>query len=319
MLEFKRSMGMRTAESTCVFSGSRGEVCHIEPLKFEKFSESIVEKLQKNNDSARSSITKKNLDNADILFGKYSMLAMVSFTKIFVVTLRPKLTVLFTYSLIGNARYLPICSWQFVIMQPKNSTNNTKRYMTPVLACARESTIHFFQIDYAKNDKILENSEKSASSNDSQQDYDFMFLLLKKTEYKFKIYNFCWMNAKTLAILDNTEKVHIVDVKTDEILQVLSNLTDSVQLVYNNSFFKSLSTGGYVSKALAYAGENSCYQTFQAYSGSFFMQGKKSIHKFTIQTWSERIDDFVNDNNLDLALDLALSIFKGMIICIFSS
>lgn len=27
MLEFKRTMGVRSADSTCIFSGSRGEVC----------------------------------------------------------------------------------------------------------------------------------------------------------------------------------------------------------------------------------------------------------------------------------------------------
>ena len=75
--------------------------------------------------------------------------------------------------------------------------------------------------------------------------------------------------------------------------------------------FKSLSTGGYVSNALAYAGENACYQTFQSYAGNLYALGKKSITKFYLQTWSDRIDDFLNDKNLDLALDLALSMFKG--------
>jgi hypothetical protein len=111
--------------------------------------------------------------------------------------------------------------------------------------------------------------------------------------------------------LDNTEKLHIVDIRSDEELQVLANLTDQVQLIYNSSFFKSLPTGGYVSKALAFAGENACYQTFQAYSGHLYILGKKSITQFQLQSWSERIDDFLNENNLDLAIDLALAMFKG--------
>jgi len=41
MLEFKRVMGVRSADSVCLFSGSRGEVCDIQPLKFEKFSETL--------------------------------------------------------------------------------------------------------------------------------------------------------------------------------------------------------------------------------------------------------------------------------------
>ena len=111
MLEFKRVMGVRSAESTCIFSGSRGEVCDlnlskvtiffnfsgnffiltlkvcdIAPLRFEKFSENILNKLS--NNSLRNSSIKRNLENINALFSKYSLLAMVSFTKIFVVTLR---------------------------------------------------------------------------------------------------------------------------------------------------------------------------------------------------------------------------------------
>ena len=102
-----------------------------------------------------------------------------------------------------------------------------------------------------------------------------------------------------------------MDIRTDEELQVLNNLTESVQLIYNSSFFKSLSTGGYVSKALAYAGENACYMTFQAYSGHLYILGKKSITQFSLQNWSDRIEDFLAENNLELALDLSLSMLKG--------
>lgn len=92
---------------------------------------------------------------------------------------------------------------------------------------------------------------------------------------------------------------------------MVSNLPEVVQLVYNNSFFKSLSTGGYVSKALAYAGESACYQTFQAYLGQLFMLGNRSVTIFSLQQWSNRIDDFVNDGNLNSALDLALAMYQG--------
>lgn len=92
---------------------------------------------------------------------------------------------------------------------------------------------------------------------------------------------------------------------------MITNLPECVQLVYNNSFFKSLSTGGYVSKALAHAGENACYQTFQEYLGQLFMLGSRSISIFSLQQWSSRIDDFVNDGNLNLALDLAIAMYQG--------
>lgn len=114
--------------------------------------------------NSRTSNVKKNLENIDQVFKTYLLLAMVSFTKIFVVSLRPKLTVLFTYPLHGSVKYLPIINWQFVIMQSNFSisrnknkpnenddsfVNKSKRFVTPILACARESAILFFQIDYS--------------------------------------------------------------------------------------------------------------------------------------------------------------------------
>ena len=322
MLEFKRVMGVRSADSTCLFSGSRGEVCCIEPLRFEKFAESIVDKLSLNSIKT-SSTAKRNLENVSVLFNRYSLLAMASFTKIFVVSLKPKLTVLFTFPLTGNPKYLPIISWQFVIIQK----GDNKRYVTPILACARESTIHFFQVDYIinrnnepspnktneKNSTIEKNSNNDSNNNNQDQNntIQFKFTLLQKLDFKYKIYNFCWLNAKTISILDHTEKLHICDIKSQEELQIMSNLNECVQLVFNSCFFKSLATGGYVSKALAYAGENACYQTFQSYLGQLFMLGTKSVTLFSLQAWSSRIDDFVNDNALDLALNLSLSMYKG--------
>jgi hypothetical protein len=138
----------------------------------------------------------------------------------------------------------------------------------------------------------------------------FKFVILQKCEFKFKIYNFSWLNAKTLAILDETEKIHVCDIRTSQILQTISKLT-SIELVYNGCFFKSLAQGGYVSRALAYAGDNACYQTIQSYLGQMFVLGSKSLTLFALQSWSARIDDFVNDNCLDLALDLALAMYRG--------
>jgi len=147
-LEFKRTMGVRGANSTCLFSGSRGEVCQIEPLKFENFAETLVDKF------SRKSIVKKNLAGVQNLFSKFTLLAMASFTKIFVVTLKPKLTVLFTYPLTADPKYLPILSWQLVVVQkPEMVSENdqkitqSKRFVSPILACARESVILFFQVN----------------------------------------------------------------------------------------------------------------------------------------------------------------------------
>jgi len=73
-LNFRRVMGVRTCDSRCLFSGSRGEVCTIEPLHFP------------------SSV-------ADHPLRDRHLLAMGTLTKIFVVSLRPKTKVLFLHRL----------------------------------------------------------------------------------------------------------------------------------------------------------------------------------------------------------------------------
>ena len=311
MLEFKRVMGVRGANSTCLFSGSRGEVCHIEPLKFDKFSETIMDKLAANSESVPG--IRKNLNNIQSLFNKYTLLAMASFTKVYVVTLKPSLTVLFTYPLAGSLQYLPILSWHLVIVQKADASGKSlsNRFVSPILACARESTIHFFQVDYSQAKYKESNKLDGQTGSGNDLAVRFNFRQLPKCEFKFKILNFSWLNAKTLAILDDAEKVHICDIRSNQVLQVLTNLS-TIQLVYNSCFFKSLATGGYVSKAFSFAGENACYNTIQTYLGQLFMLGSQSIVLFSLQNWSSRIDDFINYNNLDLALDLALAMYKGI-------
>uniref|UniRef100_A0ABI8A9V5 VPS8 subunit of CORVET complex n=1 Tax=Felis catus TaxID=9685 RepID=A0ABI8A9V5_FELCA len=71
-LTFKRVMGVRTCESRCLFSGSKGEVCCIEPLH-----------------------SKPELKDHPIT--QFSLLAMASLTKILVIGLKPSLKVWMTF------------------------------------------------------------------------------------------------------------------------------------------------------------------------------------------------------------------------------
>ena len=64
-----------------------------------------------------------------------------------------------------------------------------------------------------------------------------------------------WFNPKTLVAIDTTERLHLVDVRTEEELEVV-DLVD-IELVYGSSFFKSLATGGNVSQAMVSAGQRS--------------------------------------------------------------
>ena len=57
-----------------------------------------------------------------------------------------------------------------------------------------------------------------------------------------------WVDAYTVAALDPREKVHLLSVKDDSEVEVFD--LSHLELVYNSSFFKSIETGGNVSKAL---------------------------------------------------------------------
>ncbi|CAL8258565.1 unnamed protein product [Lota lota] len=112
-LAFRRVMGMRSCDSRCLFSGSKGEVCCIEPLH-----------------------TPPDLKDHPIT--PYSLLAMGSLTKILVIGLKPSLKVWMTFPYNkSDPSSVPQLAWQFVPAQ--------KAY-NPVLAFCRGNTVHFLLV-----------------------------------------------------------------------------------------------------------------------------------------------------------------------------
>ncbi|ESO93558.1 hypothetical protein LOTGIDRAFT_215952 [Lottia gigantea] len=260
-LEFKRLIGVRTCESKCLFSGSRGEVCVIEPLHMN--------------------YTIKDHPMQDV-----TVLAMASLSKVLLVTLRPNLKVMFMQPLKGDASTLPLLAWQFVVIQ----VSEEDRVIDPVLAYGRDQTIYFYQV-------ICKGPQDIRCSG------------LQKIDLPYKLLSINWMNARTLVTLDKTEKLHVIDVRSEEELEVI-DISD-VQLVYGSSFFKSLATGGNVSQALAYAGEQACYQSIVSHSSQLFTLGTKTVSVYNIRSWNERIDVLVKQNKYHEALSLALSFYDG--------
>nr|XP_020861360.1 vacuolar protein sorting-associated protein 8 homolog isoform X6 [Phascolarctos cinereus] len=112
-LTFKRVMGVRTCESRCLFSGSKGEVCCIEPLH-----------------------SKAELKDHPIT--QFSLLAMASLTKILVIGLKPSLKVWMTFPYGRmDPSSVPLLAWHFV------AANN---YVNPTLAFCRGDVVHFLLV-----------------------------------------------------------------------------------------------------------------------------------------------------------------------------
>ncbi|XP_064465584.1 vacuolar protein sorting-associated protein 8 homolog [Ornithodoros turicata] len=256
-LNFKKVLNNRTCESTCIFSGSRGEVCTMEPLR----------------------VTQNFPDHpAQDLF----LLALGTVTKVIVVTLRPVLRVRMTHPLKEDGNTLPLLGWQFVVIQVSNAT----RFVDPVLAFARKNIIFLFQVSITHPEKMS-------------------FIPLQRIEVQYAIQNFTWLNSRTLVVLDTSEHLHVLDVRSQEELEVL-DISD-VQMVYGSSHFKGHATGGNVSKAMAAAGRRACYHSVAGFGTQVLFLGVKSIHVLTLRTWLERIECLWKQDLYPEALALALS------------
>ncbi|XP_011152021.1 vacuolar protein sorting-associated protein 8 homolog isoform X1 [Harpegnathos saltator] len=115
-LNFTRVMGVRGCESRCLFSGSKGEVCTLEPLLLNHLPSHPL----------------KN----------YTLVAMATLSKVIVVCIRPRMRVVLSHPLCGAATAPPQLSWQLVVIQ----TADGSRVIDPVLALARDNVVHFYQV-----------------------------------------------------------------------------------------------------------------------------------------------------------------------------
>lgn len=124
-LSFKRTL-TRTCESSCFFSGSKGEVCTMVPLHMSP-----------------------NLKDSPMY--ACSLLAMSSLTKLIVVNMKPKPVAVFTKKMTGPPESLPLLSWNFTSVEAEPG----KRQVVPVLAFARNETILIFKVEKAGDDFIF--------------------------------------------------------------------------------------------------------------------------------------------------------------------
>ncbi|XP_070696841.1 vacuolar protein sorting-associated protein 8 homolog isoform X3 [Pempheris klunzingeri] len=236
-LAFRRVMGMRSCDSRCLFSGSKGEVCCIEPLRAPP-------------------------DFRDHPITHYCLLAMASLTK-------------------SDPSSVPQLAWQFVPVQ---------KTVNPILAFCKGDTVHF----------LLVKKEETGTIHVIKQ---------RQLHLSCDIISLCWINSRTLVLVDSHEKLQVVDRPSQEVLETLD--LEQVQLVYSSRHFKSLATGGNVSQALALVGEKACYQSVSSYAGQIVYLGTKSAHIMALRNWRERIDCLLKQEHFVEALSLAWSFHEG--------
>nr|XP_018909739.1 PREDICTED: vacuolar protein sorting-associated protein 8 homolog [Bemisia tabaci] len=258
-LSFKRTLGIRSVDSRCIFSGSRGEVCCIEPLRLK-------------------ALTTHPLHGSILV-------AMATLSKVILVCIRPNTRLLLTHSVSASPANLPLLTWQFVVIQ----LNDSSHVIDPVLAFARDSTIHFYHINVLASGRIH-------------------CTVLEQLNLGYSLLACHWLNARILATVDTQERFHLIDIRSQEELETLD--LSCVSLVYNSSHFKGLCTGGNVSKAMALAGERACYNTIKSFGNQVLFLGMRSFHVISTRSWLERLNNLLEQNRYAAALRLGIDFLE---------
>ncbi|XP_001659262.2 vacuolar protein sorting-associated protein 8 homolog [Aedes aegypti] len=257
-LSFTRRLGIRGCDSRCLFSGARGEVCTVEPLL---------------------------LGDEEHPLKNYTLVALATLSKFFVVMIRPRLKVIKFHPMAGYPDCLPLLAWQMVLIQAADSS----RTVDPVLAAARGADLYFHQISYC-NGRIS-------------------LIFLRHIQLGYNLLALHWLGPKTIACLDTMEMLHLSDVRTNKELETID--LSNVGLMYNSAQFKGLATGGNVSPALALAGGSACYNTVVSQGSQLYLLAGKSLHGVSARAWSDRISYLTSMQRWEEAIELAVEGFRA--------
>ncbi|GAB0099149.1 Vacuolar protein sorting-associated protein 8 homolog [Sergentomyia squamirostris] len=258
-MNFTRRLGIRGCDSRCLFSGARGEVCCMEPLVITDFDHPLK---------------------------SFTIVALATLSKFFVVTIRPRLKIIKFHALTGPADSLPLLAWQMVLIQAAD----TSRTIDPVLAAARGNQLFFHQVTIASGRVSL--------------------LFLRHITLSYSLLSLHWLGPKSITSVDRSEVLHLMDVRTNRELDSLDLV--SAGLVYNSAQFKALATGGNVSPALALAGTMACYNSIICRGNMLYILGSRALHAVSIRSWVDRISHLVTNQKWGEALDLAIDGFKSL-------
>lgn len=261
-LSFTRRMGIRGCDSRCLFSGARGEVCALEPL--------IIN------------------DERHPLQQNFTLVALATLSKFFILMIRPRLKVVKYHMLNGPPDSLPLLSWQMVLIQSADSS----RSVDPVLATGRASALFFHQLTF--------HSGRIAVT------------FLRHINLSYNLLALHWLGPKNIACIErNSETLHLIDVRTSRELESVD--ASSFGIVYSSAQFKGIATGGNVSPALALAGTFACYSTIIAndLNGTLYILGKRSLHGINARNWSDRLSYLTAKHNWTEAFELAIDGYKN--------
>lgn len=140
-------------------------------------------------------------------------------------------------------------------------------------------------------------------------DFDDRINFIPLFQFKSSSYylqNIFWIHSDTFLILDTSENIHLIDFLAQEEIETVD--ISHVELVYESSNYKSLVNGGYVSQAMAKAGEHACANSFslqrRAPQNRLFILGLNCVYEASLRTWQERSNHLLAIGNAYGALQL---------------
>ncbi|XP_056587442.1 vacuolar protein sorting-associated protein 8 homolog [Triplophysa dalaica] len=211
-LSFRRVMGMRTCESRCLFSGSKGEVCCVEPLH-----------------------AGPELKHHPVT--QYSLLALASLTKILLLGLRPSLKVWLTFpygKIQMDPTSVPLLAWQFVAVQ---------KTINPILAFCRGDTIHFLLVKKDESGTIHVIKQRQFQLNCDPISLSWInshTLVLMDSREKLRVVD--RPSQEELEVVDMTELQLVYNSSNFKSLATGGNVSQALALVGERACFQSVSS-----------------------------------------------------------------------------
>ena len=147
---------------------------------------------------------------------------MAKLNKVYIATLKPKLSVVYSHPLTGDPDYLPLLAWQLVpIAQSASGAGRpaagARTVVEPVLAFAKENTVYLVQAVSSSSSHQSQNHPASSSSSSEP----LRFSLLQTVSLTYNLTALRWFNSRTLALMDVHERIHVVDAKSEEELEAV--------------------------------------------------------------------------------------------------
>uniref|UniRef100_T1JRL6 Vacuolar protein sorting-associated protein 8 central domain-containing protein n=1 Tax=Tetranychus urticae TaxID=32264 RepID=T1JRL6_TETUR len=261
----------KSLEPICIFSGSRGEVLHLETL-----------------------IIPLNLQHRFASLNNLCLITLATVTKVIVISLLPSPTVHFYHSLEADPKAPPVINWKFVSIQ----TTSNDKVLDPVLTFGRGKVFSIYQI-LVKNGREL----TFVFLKRFNLDYTLtnMFWLTSKiiatVDKHLNIHVIDVKSGNEISIIDINPVQLTFSTEFFEGTHIDGKVSGAMAAVGHRACYNSIVTTSSTSSHFS--------------PSQLLLLGRELMVLYSLRSWEGRIDWLVSLEKYAEALKLALSIYKG--------